>query len=203
MRRVVLPVSTHQGVGEGPDAFLVEPLETILALEHLLVPRITPVSQSHHLHYILPVSFLSTVAVGVSLIDLMSRVPDQTIEVITELAPGFYHMVRYFDLLLSLLGVGVLPGLTQLPGELLVELLYGSGFAPGGFITDVEAALLLLQSSQIVEICPSLSGVAEPDETLALVVVHLHQDPEVDKTVRVMDQDILPLCEGSRGEQRL
>ena len=127
----------------------------------------------------------------------MSRVPDQTIKVVAELAAGFYHMVWQFDLLLSLLDVGVVPGPTQLPGELLVELLYGSGFAPGGFITDVEAALLLLQSSQIVEIRPSLSGVAEPDETLALVVVHLHQDPEVDKTVRVMDQDILPFCEGS------
>ena len=196
MRRVVSPVSTHQGVGERPDAFLVEPLETILALEHLLVPRITPVSQSHHLHYILPVSFLSTVAVGVSLIDLMSRVPDQTIEVITELAPGFYHMVRYFDLLLSLLGVGVLPGLTQLPGELLVELLDDGPLAHRGLITDVQTALLLLQSPQIVEVCPALSGVPEPDKTLALILVHLHQDPEVDETVRVVDEDVLPLCEG-------
>ena len=195
MRRVVLPVSTHQGVGERPDAFLVEPLETILTLEHLLVPRITPVSQSHHLHYILPVSFLSTVAVGISLIYLMSSIPHQALEVVAELAPGFYHMIWEFDLFLSL-GVGVLPGLSELPRELLVELLDDGPLAHRGLITDVQTALLLLQSSQIVEVCPALSGVPEPDKTLALILVHLHQDPEVDETVRVVDEDVLALCEG-------
>ena len=94
--------------------------------------------------YDLPVSLLSTVAVGISLIYLMGGIPHQALEVVAELAPGFYHMIWEFDLFLSL-GVGVLPGLSELPRELLVELLDDGHL--GGIIADVKAVLFLLQSS--------------------------------------------------------
>ena len=94
--------------------------------------------------YDLPVSLLSTVAVGISLIYLMSGVPHQALEVVAELAPGFYHMIRELDLLLSL-GLGVLPGLSELPRELLVELLDDGHL--GGVIIDAQAAVIFLLQS--------------------------------------------------------
>ena len=63
---------------KSPDALLVEPLEAVLALQHLLVP----------------VAPLPAVAVGLSGVPLVSLVPLEGVPGVGQLGPRVLHMGR-------------------------------------------------------------------------------------------------------------
>ena len=158
--------------------------------------------QNRRLRYS-PVATLSTVAVCVSLIDLVRLVPHEVLPAIVKLAPGRYHVNRQLYFSLHLLILALLPGgIQQLLGQLLVELLdQGDRFRLLLLLDQgagLRISLISLKSPQVEEVGPFLCRVTEPDQTLAQLVVHLDHDTEVDEAVLVVEEDVLALCEGGR-----
>ena len=84
----ILPIPAEELVTQRPDTLLVEPLETVLALEHLPVP----------------VPALSAVAVRLALVSLVRRVPLQALKAVGELTARLEDMEGN---LLSLLLLGL------------------------------------------------------------------------------------------------
>merc|ERR1719400_1607585 len=77
-------ITTEQRVIESSDAFLMEPLQAVSTLEHLLVP----------------VPALAAVAIGLCRVPLVRLVPFQRVPVVIELPPRLLHMCGELHLLL-------------------------------------------------------------------------------------------------------